>query len=288
MEYIIKPKKIHSTQLVKADLALGSQPLVERNQKASGVISTVEDESGFDQIILIKATYGSGGALIQNQEQLDKFYVFKPALQKKHFSIIQHKLGEKTSKLVYSATSKNKLKTVALSKLERARYCLTDDEIETLARYALKLEKHYGRPMELEWAKEGKSGTLYLLQAKPKPKTAYLKKSAAASMPKLPVKMCINIGSPENAFSAQFLPNDGVGLARLEFIIGKMIGLHPMAALSWAKLPQDLKKQIQELIIPYTLPVDFYLGRLQEGIATLAAAFYPKEVIFRFSDFTSK
>lgn len=401
----------------KVAISVGIQPMIRSDKATSGVIFTLDTESGFDQVILITATLGLGEALVQGRVSPDEFYVFKPSLEKRKFSIIQRKLGQKSHKMVYSSVSKNNIKTVSVSEADKSQFCLNDKEVETLAAYALKIEKHYRKPMDIEWAKDGPKGQLFILQARPETvksriqeqqtikqytlaqkgklltkgqsigqgigsgaamvirdpkkmptlrpgtvlvtdmtdpdwepimkkaaaivtnrggrtchaaivarelgipavigcgdatsrikkgeivtvscaegqighvysgKLAYhLKKLAVKNMPKLPVKLCINIGSPEKAFNAQFLPNAGVGLARLEFIINNLIGIHPNTVLKLASMPKKIKQQIKSLTSAYTSPIEFYTEKLREGISMLAASFYPKEVIFRFSDFKS-
>lgn len=407
----------HGLRHEKVGISVGIQPMIRSDKAVSGVIFTLDTESGFDQVILINATYGLGEALVQGKVSPDEFYVFKPSLKKKKISILQRKLGEKTQKMVYSTSAPQSIKTVRVPTAEQRRFCLRDDEVQILASYALKIEKHYGRPMDIEWAKDGPTGKLYILQARPEtvkspqrkpqilsqykllqkgkiltegqsigqkiasgtaviikhPKdlsalavgkvlvtemtdpaweplmkfakaiitnrggrtchaaivarelgipavigcgnaTAKIKNGEALTVscaegqigqvyagtlkykvnrvsikkiPKLPVRLCLNIGSPEKAFNSQFLPNEGVGLARLEFIINNLIGVHPNTVLKLATLPRVLQKKVKVLAAAYSSPVEFYIEKLREGIAMLAASFYPKEVIFRFSDFKS-
>lgn len=400
----------------KIALSVGVQPMIRSDKGASGVIFTLDTESGFDHVILITASYGLGEAIVQGQVNPDEFVVYKPTLEKNKFSILHRRLGEKATKMIYTNAKQSNqfIKTVSVRETERSRFCINDNDVESLARQALIIEKHYGKPMDIEWAKDGETGELVILQARPEtvksrvqkeqdieryvlskkgkilaegqsvgqrigsgiarvildpkkmqaikpgeilvtdmtdPDWEPIMKSASAiitnrggrtchaaivarelgipaivgcadatkrikqnakitvscaegqkgyvyegeipfkvnkisvkELPKLPVSLCINIGNPEKAFSSRFIPNDGVGLARLEFIISD-IGIHPNALLDYAKLPKALQRQILKKTSAYANPVEFYVEKLREGISTIAAAFYPKQVIFRFSDF---
>lgn len=409
----------HNFDFEKIALSVGIQPMIRSDKGSSGVIFTLDTESGFDKVILITASYGLGEAIAQGSVNPDEFYVYKPTLETKKFAILQRRLGEKAIKMIYSKSTNphDLIKKVPVTEAERLRYCITDEDVETLARYALLIEKHYKRPMDIEWAKDGITGELFILQARPEtvksrglqkqeieqhtlakkgkilaegqsvgqqigegnarivldlknmqgvkpgdvlvtdmtdPDWEPIMKRASAiitnrggrtchaaiiarelgipavvgcgnatqtikenepvtvscaegqkgyvyagklpyvtnkvvikDMPKLPIKICINLGNPDKAFDNQFLPNDGVGLARLEFIISNMIGIHPNAVLSYKTLPKPLQKEIKQKTAAYANPVEFYIEKLREGISMIAAAFAPKEVIFRFSDFKS-
>lgn len=412
----------HKLDHQKFGLSVGIQMMIRSDKGASGVMFTIDTESGFDKVIMISASYGLGETIVQGRVNPDEFLIYKPALEANKFSILQRRLGEKAIKMIYTKTQKPaaSLKTVSVSTSDRSRFCIDDKDIQILSHQALLIEKHYQKPMDIEWAKDGETGQIVILQARPEtvksqnqqdymieryilsltknknkiitqgqsigqrigngvariilnpkkiralspgeilvtdmtdPDWEPLMKSAAAivtnrggrtchaaivarelgipavigcndatthikegeaitvscaegqtgyvyagklsyivnkvsikDIPKLPVKLCINLGNPDKAFTHQFLPNDGVGLARLEFIIGNMIGIHPNAALQFKKLPIKLKQQILKKSTGYKNPVEFYIEKLREGISTIAAAFYPKEVIFRFSDFKS-
>ncbi len=400
-------------------LSVGIQPMVRSDKGASGVIFTLDTESGFDKVILINATYGLGEAIVQGIVNPDEFTVNKYSLENNKFAILQRKLGEKAVKMVYTSSTnpEKSIKKVAVPLAEQQQFCLSDKDIQTLARQALIIEKHYGKPMDIEWAKDGVTGQFYILQARPETvisqrkneqvietysltkqskilakgqsigqrigkgtakvilnlkkmhaiqpgdvlitdmtdpdwepimkiasaivtnrggrtchaaiiarelgvpaivgcgnATSTIKQNSAVTvscaegdigyvydgelpfsvnklsvnnMPDIPVKLCMNIGNPEKAFVSQFLPNNGVGLARLEFIIGTMIGIHPNAALNFDKLDKSLKRDIANKTSAYKNPVEYYIEKLREGISVISAAFYPKEVIFRFSDFKS-
>lgn len=398
----------------KIGISVGVQRMVRSDEGCSGVIFTLDTESGFDQVVFINANYGLGETIVQGLVNPDEFYVFKPMLKSGKQAVLRRTLGSKAIKMINDNQSAHNVKTIPVSIYDQQHFCLTDQEVEKLAKYAVTIEEHYKMPMDIEWAKDN-SG-LYIVQARPETvasqaKTQVLErfyldnkstvlttgrsvgqkigkgnariimdpkkmdtfksgdvlvtdmtdpdwepimKRAAAivtnrggrtchaaiiarelgipavvgcnnattnihegalvtvscaagesgyvyeglldfrveevsitNMPKLPFKLCMNMGNPEKAFGYQFLPNDGVGLARLEFIIGNSIGIHPGALLNFNTLPIDLQKEIKPRISAYANPVDFYVKKLAEGIATIAAAFYPKEVIFRFSDFKS-
>ena len=403
-----------------ADVALsaGIQHMIRSDVGASGVIFTLDTESGFDQVVLITASYGLGEAIVQGIVNPDEFYVFKPALAQGKSAIIKRDLGSKLVQIRYAQNpaAHRTVETCAVPLIQQNRFAISDDEVEELARQAVIIEQHYQRPMDIEWGKDGISGKLYILQARPETvqsqintkllKSYQLKnkseilssgraigqkigsgpvrlilsakemskvqvgdilvtdmtdpdwepvmKRAAAivtnrggrtchaaiiarelgipavvgcgnvtevltegqivtvscadgdaghvfqgmldievtelaleSMPPSPVKIAMNIGNPELAFDLQKLPNHGVGLARLEFIIARMIGMHPKAILDYPNLPDDLKQIIEQKCAGYRNPVQFYVDKLSEGIATIAAAFSPKPVIVRLSDFKS-
>lgn len=402
----------------KVGISAGVQQMIRSDRAASGVMFTLDTESGFDQVVFITGSYGLGETIVQGHINPDEFYVHKPTLSKGKQSIISRSVGDKSMKMIYTnkhSTGKS-VKTVKVPEKERRRFCLTDEEIVELARQALIIEKHYGRPMDIEWAKDGIDGQLYIIQARPEtvktsdnqqiieqyqlktrekpiikgrsigqkigqgvariiktPKemdrlkegeilvtdftdpdwepimkrsaaivtnrggrtchaaiiaremgipavvgcrdatkvikdgelitvscaegeTGYVykgklpynvEKIAINTLPDIPVQLCINLANPEAAFACQFLPNHGVGLARLEFIIGNMIGVHPNALLEFDRLSKHLQSQIQLKSSAYSSPVEFYIEKLAEGIGTIAAAFYPKPIIVRFSDFKS-
>ncbi len=403
----------------RVGLSVAIQPMVRSDKGASGVMFTLDPESGFDKVIIVSGAFGLGEAVVQGQVSPDEFIVYKPALIAHKFSILERRLGRKMVKTIYDTnrSSRKTIKTVPVSQKEQLSFCLSDDDVQQLARQALTIEKHYGKPMDIEWAKDGITGELYIVQARPETvrsqqhehqvietyelkkkgtpiikgqsigqrigsgraklvldhkkmhqvqpgdvlvtdmtdpdwepvmkhaaaiitnrggrtchaaiiarelgipavvgcgdattrvknnqlvtvscaegqqgfvyagKLPYaVKKTSIKNMPEIPLKVCLNIGNPDRAFETQFLPNAGVGLARLEFIISDMIGIHPNAALKHATLPKEIKAAILKRTAAYKNPVEYYIERLREGIAMIAAAFYPKEVIFRFSDFKS-
>ncbi len=399
-------------------LSAGIQRMARSDVGASGVLFTMDTESGFDQVVLITGSWGLGESVVQGAVNPDEYYVSKVALAAQRPAVLMRNLGSKATRMIYSAekAAGRTLTTVETPLAERHRFCLGDGELEELARYAVIIETHYGRPMDVEWARDGIDGKLYILQARPEtvasrkradslerytlkehgallatgraigqkigagpvriifdvsqmnlvnpgdvlvtdmtdPNWEPIMKRASAivtnrggrtchaaiiarelgipavvgcenatkvlkdvsevtvscaegetgniyrgildfdvssmtleRMPSIPVKITMNVGNPQLAFSFQRLPNEGVGLARLEFIISAMIGIHPKACIEYADLPADLKAEVEEKTRGYSDPVAFYREKLAEGISTLAAAFWPKKVIVRLSDFKS-
>jgi len=400
-------------------LSAGIQKMVRSETAASGVMFTLDTESGFRDVVFVTASYGLGETVVQGAVNPDEFYVHKPTFEAGRPAVLRRNLGSKAIKMVYAPDGDNDGKSVQTVKVEaedRNRFCITDAEVGELTRQALIIEKHYNRPMDIEWAKDGDDGRIYIVQARPetvksrvsanvmeryllkekgrvlvegrsighkigsgpvrvvtsihemdrvKPgdvlvtdmtdpdwepvmkraaaivtdrggRTCHaaiiarelgipavvgcgdatellkdgqdvtvscaegdtgliyegkldfeLRKNTVESMPPIPFKIMMNVGNPDRAFDFQSLPNEGVGLARLEFIINRMIGVHPKALLNFDSLPRDVKQTVEKRISGYASPVDFYIDKLVEGISTLAAAFAPKRVIVRLSDFKS-
>jgi pyruvate,water dikinase len=398
-------------------LSAGIQLMVRSDVGASGVLFTLDTESGFRDVVFVTASYGLGETVVQGAVNPDEFYVYKPALRAGKLAIVRRQLGSKAIKMTYAEGSDaaHRVRTENVAPAERARYCLSDADVTALARQALLIEEHYGRPMDIEWGKDGNTGELYILQARPEtvqsrsgreiqrytlkshskvlttgraigarigsgaarvirsvsemskvqagdvliadmtdPDWEPIMKRASAivtnrggrtchaaiiarelgipavvgcadateqvrdgtlvtvscaegdtgsvyegrlefehqsvkldAMPPSPVKLMMNVGNPERAFDFAGIPNNGVGLARLEFIINRMIGVHPRALLEFKSLDSTLKAQIRQHIGPDEEPVDFFINRLAEGIATIACAFAPQPVIVRLSDFKS-
>ncbi len=414
ISYRVHQGFIHS----EVALSVGVQRMVRSDLGAAGVMFTLDTESGFDQVVFITAAYGLGETVVQGQVNPDEFYVYKPALKQGKKSIIRRNLGSKALRMTFtdSRVAGKSVQTLEVPEAERRRFSISDAEVEELARYAVAIEEHYRRPMDIEWGRDGVDGKLYILQARPETVKAsekvdtlrryrlkqrseiltkgraigqrigsgpvrlvksaaemervqpgdvlvtdmtdpdwepVMKRAAAivtnrggrtchaaiiarelgipavvgcgdatrvlkdgrpvtiscaegdtgfvyrgiletevidlslAAMPKAPVKITMNVGNPERAFEFQRLPNEGVGLARLEFIIARMIGVHPKAALAYPDLPGDLKLAVEQHAAGYADPVTFYVEKLVEGVATLGAAFWPKPVIVRLSDFKS-
>ena len=396
-------------------LSAGIQRMVRSDLAASGVLFTLDTESGFPDVVFITSSYGLGEMVVQGAVNPDEFYVHKPMLEQGRLAIVRRGLGSKAKQMVYgkdgAATHIEDVPEAA-----RKRFSLTDEEIGQLARMAITIEKHYQRPMDVEWAKDGVSGELFIVQARPETVKAraskdmlqqyhlkqhstvlvtgraigqrigsgpvrvimhavemnqvqpgdvlvtdmtdpdwepVMKRASAivtnrggrtchaaivarelgipavvgcgdateklrdgqsvtvscaegdtgniyeglleaevrdvslGKMPEPPVKIMMNVGNPERAFDFAQLPNAGVGLARLEFIINRMIGVHPKAVLEYPNLPADLKRTVEEQAAGYADPVSFYVDRIAEGVSTIAAAFWPKPVIVRLSDFKS-
>ncbi|MBO0493621.1 MULTISPECIES: phosphoenolpyruvate synthase [unclassified Pseudomonas] len=399
-------------------LSAGVQRMVRSETGTAGVMFTLDTESGFRDVVFITGAYGLGETVVQGAVNPDEFYVHKHTLEAGRPAILRRNLGSKAIKMIYGDEAKagRSVKTVDVDKADRARFCLTDAEVSELAKQAMIIEKHYKCPMDIEWAKDGDDGKLYIVQARPetvKSRTSanvmerYLlketgtvlvegraigqrigagkvriikdvsemdkvqpgdvlvsdmtdpdwepvmkrasaivtnrggrtchaaiiarelgipavvgcgnatqllkdgqgvtvscaegdtgfifegelgfdiKQNSIDAMPDLPFKIMMNVGNPDRAFDFAQLPNAGVGLARLEFIINRMIGVHPKALLNYDGLPLDIKESVDKRIAGYNDPVGFYVEKLVEGISTLAAAFYPKKVIVRLSDFKS-
>jgi pyruvate,water dikinase len=386
-------------------LSAGIQKMVRSETAASGVMFTLDTESGFREVVFITASYGLGETVVQGAVNPDEFYVHKPTLEAGRPAVLRRNLGSKAIKMVYSTDSSTDhfVDTVKVDQEERGRFCISDAEVEELARQAMIIEKHYQRPMDIEWAKDGDDGRIYIVQARPetvKSRAAanvmerYLLKEqgkvlvegrsighkigsgpvrivdsikemdrvqsgdvlvtdmtdpdwepvmkrasaivtdrggrtchAAIIARELGIPAVVGCGDatevlkegqevtvscaegdtgmiyegslnfelrentvdsmPDIPFDFQALPNEGVGLARLEFIINRMIGVHPKALLNFDSLPRDIHQTVEKRISGYASPVDFYVDKLVEGISTLAAAFYPKKVIVRLSDFKS-
>ncbi len=399
-------------------LSAGVQRMVRSETGTAGVMFTLDTESGFRGVVFITGAYGLGETVVQGAVNPDEFYVHKHTLEAGRPAILRRNLGSKAIKMIYGDEAKagRSVKTVDVDKAERARFCLSDAEVSELAKQAMIIEKHYKCPMDIEWAKDGDDGKLYIVQARPetvKSRTSanvmerYLlketgtvlvegraigqrigagkvriikdvsemdkvqpgdvlvsdmtdpdwepvmkrasaivtnrggrtchaaiiarelgipavvgcgnatqllkdgqgvtvscaegdtgfifegelgfdiKQNSIDAMPDLPFKIMMNVGNPDRAFDFAQLPNAGVGLARLEFIINRMIGVHPKALLNYDGLPLDIKESVDKRIAGYNDPVGFYVEKLVEGISTLAAAFYPKKVIVRLSDFKS-
>jgi len=399
-------------------LSAGVQRMVRSETGTAGVMFTLDTESGFRDVVFITGAYGLGETVVQGAVNPDEFYVHKQTLQAGRPAILRRNLGSKAIKMVYGEEAKagRSVKTVEVDRAERARFCLSDEEVNELAKQAMIIEQHYQRPMDIEWAKDGDDGKLYIVQARPETvksrssanvmeryllkekgtvlvegraigqrigagkvrvindvsemdkvqpgdvlvsdmtdpdwepvmkrasaivtnrggRTCHaaiiarelgipavvgcgnatqllkdgqgvtvscaegdtgfifegelgfdIKQNSVDAMPELPFKIMMNVGNPDRAFDFAQLPNAGVGLARLEFIINRMIGVHPKALLNYAGLPPELKDSVDKRIAGYSDPVGFYVEKLVEGISTLAAAFYPKKVIVRLSDFKS-
>ena len=398
-------------------LSIGVQQMVRSDLGASGVVFSIDTESGFDKVVFITSAYGLGENVVQGAVNPDEFYVFKPTLESGKKSILKRQLGEKAIKMVYSTDSIAGISThnIQVEPDERRQFSINDEEVLQLARHAVAIEKHYGRPMDIEWAKDGNSGEIFILQARPETvksiagniQEIYHLKSRgqiltsgksvgqkiatgkarvileASDMSQLqsgevlitditdpdwePVmkiasaivtnrggrtchaaiiarelgipaivgtgnsttvvttgqqvtvscsegdsgnvydgiqefeieqidlgkferpktKIMLNLGNPDQAYEASHLPTDGVGLARLEFIINNSIRVHPRALLEYDNLDQETREQIDAITAGYPNPETFFVNRLAEGVATIAAAFYPKPVIVRMSDFKS-
>ena len=398
-------------------LSVGVQLMVRSDVGSSGVIFTLDTETGFRNAVFITASYGLGETVVQGAVNPDEFYVYKKALDSDHHPILRKTIGSKAIKMVYSdnPTPGKTVDTVDVDEKDSLKFCIDDEDIIALARMAVTIEKHYDRPMDIEWGKDGNDGKLYILQARPEtvqsrsgrtierftlkgrsnvvsrgrsighkigvgkakvindvsemnrihpgdvlvsdmtdPDWEPVMKRAAAivtnrggrtchaaiiarelgipavvgcgdatatitdgsdvtvscaegdegyvydgkldfdeklieldSLPDIPVKLMMNVGNPDRAFDFANIPNRGVGLARLEFIINRMIGVHPQALLEYDKLDDDTRAAVDDQMAGYDDPVTFFIDKLAEGVGTIAAAFDPEPVIVRMSDFKS-
>ena len=397
-------------------LSAGVQLMVRSDVGASGVLFTLDTESGFREVVFVTASYGLGENVVQGAVNPDEFYVYKPTLREGKPAVVRRQIGSKQIRMVYSDVPGERVKNEDTPLELRRKFAITDADVEELARQSLVIEQHYGRPMDIEWARDGVSGKLFIVQARPEtvksrvratqieryallgkggvvaegraigqkigagtarvvrslsemskfqpgdvliadmtdPDWEPIMKRAAAivtnrggrtchaaiiarelgvpavvgtgdamekvrdgapvtvscaegdtgfiyggileyevtradleNMPPAPLKIMMNVGNPERAFDFAQLPNQGIGLARLEFVIARQIGIHPRALLEYEKQPADIKAKIDEMSAGYANPVAFYVDRLAEGIATLTAAFAPNPVIVRLSDFKS-
>lgn len=402
----------------QVSIAVGVQKMVRSDLGSSGVMFTIDTESGFDQVIFITSSYGLGECVVQGMVNPDEFYVYKKGLTSAKYPIIRKSLGNKNLKMEFadSTVTGSSVKTTAVSDQAKNNFSLNDQQIIELAQYGLIIEQHYQKAMDIEWGLDGSDGKIYILQARPETiksqevgnkLTRYrihhrgevltsgravgqkaaigkvrlvndsskmyevqagdvlvtdmtdpdwepvMKKASAivtnrggrtchaaiiarelgipavvgcenateklttglevtvsccegdtgyiyknyltiekrelniAQMPEIPIKIMMNVANPELAFNFSSIPNCGVGLARLEFIINHQIGIHPKALLEYDNLPSQLKELVKEKIAGYASPISFYVDKLAEGVATIAAAFYPHPVIVRLSDFKS-
>ena len=403
-------------------LSAGVQRMVRSDSGASGVMFTIDTESGFEDVVFVTSSYGLGEMVVQGAVNPDEFYVHKPTLRAGRPAVLRKTMGSKLIKMVFAdqAEAGKSVQTIDVPEADRRQFSISNEEITELAQYALIIEEHYGRPMNIEWGRDGIDGKLYILQARPEtvksqekehgqgnslrrytlsgerkvlaegraigqkvgqgkvrliqsaaemdqvqagdilvtdmtdPDWEPVMKRAAAivtnrggrtchaaiiarelgipavvgcgnasevlsqgqevtvscaegdtgliydglldvqvddvalnNMPPAPVKIMMNVGNPELAFTFAGLPSEGIGLARMEFIINRQIGIHPKALLDFDRLEGSLKNEIAERIAGYPSPVDFYVDKITEGVATLAASVYPRKVIVRMSDFKS-
>ena len=400
-------------------LSAGVQRMCRSDKGAAGVMFTLDTESGFDQVVFVTASYGLGETVVQGAVNPDEFYVHKPILAQGKYPIVRKTLGSKLIKMEFDTDKESgrSVRTVDVSPEDRRRFALTDDDVIELAKFACIIEKHYGRPMDIEWGKDGIDGKIYILQARPEtvksrqnnadvqqkftlktrgkvlvegraigqkigagpvrivhdatemdrvqkgdilvtdmtdPNWEPVMKRASAivtnrggrtchaaiiarelgipavvgcgdatdvlqedqnvtvscaegdtgniydgiqeftvenvrrgALPEIPVKVMMNIGNPQLAFDFCQIPNSGVGLARLEFIINNNIGVHPKLVLDYPNIASEMRDKLERLSAGYKSPRDFFESKLAEGVATIACAFYPRKVIVRMSDFKS-
>ncbi len=400
-------------------LSAGVQRMCRSDKGAAGVMFTLDTESGFDQVVFVTASYGLGETVVQGAVNPDEFFVFKPTLAAGKYPIVRRNLGSKLIKMEFDPdkASGRSVRTVDVDPEDRRKFAITDEDVIELAKFATIIEKHYGRPMDIEWGKDGIDGKIYILQARPEtvksrqatsdvqqkfslktkgkvlaegraigqkigagpvrivadasemdrvqkgdvlvtdmtdPNWEPVMKKASAivtnrggrtchaaiiarelgipavvgcgdatdcleentpvtvscaegdtghiysgiqdftveevrrgALPEVPVKIMMNIGNPQLAFDFCQIPNKGVGLARLEFIINNNIGVHPKLCLEYPAIPSEMRDKLDRITAGYKDPVDFYVSKIAEGVATIACAFFPKKVIVRMSDFKS-
>lgn len=400
-------------------LSAGVQRMCRSDKGAAGVMFTLDTESGFDQVVFVTASYGLGETVVQGAVNPDEFYVHKPILAQGKYPIVRKTLGSKLIKMEFDPdkTSGRPVRTVDVPDEERRRFALTDEDVVELAKFACIIEKHYGRPMDIEWGKDGIDGKIYILQARPetvksrqnkadvqlrytlKAKSKVLvqgraigqkigagpvrivhgademervkkgdvlvtdmtdpnwepvmkrasaivtnrggrtchaaiiarelgipavvgcgdatdvleenqpvtvscsegdtgniydgildfsvEESKRGALPEIPVKIMMNVGNPQLAFEFSQIPNCGVGLARLEFIINNNIGVHPKLVLEYPNIPSEMRDVVERVSAGYSSPREFFVSKIAEGVATIACAFYPRKVIVRMSDFKS-
>lgn len=398
-------------------LSAGVQKMVRSDKSTAGVMFTLDTESGFEKVILINASWGLGETVVKGRVNPDQFFIFKDTLEQGFRSIISRRLGSKEVKLIYrqgDSEDGSSTKQVRVNTAERKKLCLNDDDVLQLSKWGLAIEKHYGHPQDIEWAKDGHSGELYIVQARPETihrrtrqniieeyilerrgrvlvkglaigekigqgkarvlngikemkhfkkgevlitrvtdpdwepimrmagaivteqggKTSHaaivsrelgvpcvvgtgnatkviktgqdvtvssaegeegfiyqgllpfsVRRTVIKNLPSLKTKILMNVAEPDSAFKFSFLPNDGVGLAREEFIFSNFIKIHPLALINYKKQPADIRRQINRLTVGYKDKKQFLVDKLSEGIALISSAFYPKDVIVRFSDF---
>jgi pyruvate,water dikinase len=396
-------------------LSAGVQRMVRSDLGAAGVMFTLDTESGFRDVVFITSAYGLGETVVQGSVNPDEFYVYKPALRAGRDAIIRRNIGSKAQKLIYATDAGRRVELASVPDVDARRFSISDEDVVELARQALSIEEHYGRPMDIEWGKDGETGEVFILQARPEtvqsrssnstvrfslkergrvlargrsigqrvgagvarivesaaemqlvqagdvlvtdmtdPDWEPVMKRAAAivtnrggrtchaaiiarelgipavvgcgdaterihdgmpvtvscaegdegyvydgrlefeerevqlgKLPNIPVKLMMNVGNPDRAFAFAGIPNHGVGLARLEFIINRMIGVHPRALLELEDQDDDVRRAIEAQMAGFTDPIEFFVQKLAEGIASIAAAFAPNPVIVRLSDFKS-
>ncbi len=414
-ERAISHRQHHGHSHSEAAMSVGIQEMVRSDEASAGVMFTLDTESGFDKVVFITSAFGLGEAVVEGMVNPDEFYVHKESLNAGRPAILRRNLGAKAIKMIHGDDD-NPVQEIRVEREKRLTFSISDDEVLELARQAISIESHYKQAMDIEWAKDGLDGKIYIVQARPETVKSRSNKSSmeryllketgtllcegrsvghkigsgpvkvldhksqitdiqvgdvlvaemtdpdwepamkkasaiitnrggrtchaaiiarelgipavvgcsdatdqlkseqivtvscaegdtgfiydgslnfehktntSDSMPELPFKLMMNVGNPDRAFDFQALPNEGVGLARLEFIINRMIGVHPKALLNFQSLPPEVRMTVERRIAGYKDPIEFYVEKLVEGISTLAAAFSPKKVIVRLSDFKS-
>jgi phosphoenolpyruvate synthase/pyruvate phosphate dikinase len=275
----------------KVSLSVGVMKMVRSDMASSGVIVTLDPVSGLRDVVFITGAYGLGENVVQGKVDPDEFYVHKPTFLAGHRAVLRRSLGQKQfARRTAEDHGSNSTRDQVMTEAARSRFCIADAEVLTLADHAIRIEQHYSAqtghpvPMVIEWAKDAVDGGLYIVQARPE--TVALQPSGEA--PGLPrTQIMVNLGDPDLAFRTAMMPNAGVGLAQMEFIISRHIGVHPMALLHPGKLTTEERVRIAALSRNVGSPREFFVRTLAEGVGTIAAAFWPKPVIARLSNFTT-
>lgn len=283
----------------RVGLSIGVQRMVRSDLGSAGVMFTVDTETGFPNLVLIHASFGLGETVAQGSVSPDEYYVFKPTLRLGHNSILKKNLGSKEFKLVYDIGGGKMVKPIPVPNQDRRRFALSDEDILKLARWAVTIEDYHNEqyemrfPMEIEWAKDGRTGELFILQARPEefPSSQASQASQASQdtsdLPRPETEIMLNISDPSEALRLSQVPNDGVGLARQDLILNDLIGIHPMALIHPEKTQAEDLERIMELTSSHPDKTRFFIDKLAEGVGLIAAAFYPKDVILRLSDLKS-
>jgi phosphoenolpyruvate synthase/pyruvate phosphate dikinase len=275
----------------KVFLSVGVMKMVRADMASSGVICTLDTTSGFSDVVFIAGAYGLGKNVVQGKVDPDEFYVHKPTFLAGHRAVLRRSLGQKQFALRSTEGHGGTTRDQVMTEAARSRFCIDDTEVLTLADCALRIEQHCsaqaGHPvsMDIEWAKDAVDGGLYIVQARPATVVSQLT-AEAAELPR--TQIMVDLGDPGLAFRTAMMPNVGVGLARMEFIISQHIGVHPMALLHPGRLTTEERVRIAALSRNVSSPREFFVRSLAEGVGTIAAAFWPKPVNVRLSDFTTE
>ncbi|GAB1544136.1 hypothetical protein NUACC21_68120 [Scytonema sp. NUACC21] len=283
-------RAIHGFDHFNVALSVGIQKMVRSDLAVSGVMFSIDTETGFKDTVLITAAYGLGENVVQGAVNPDKYLVFKPTLKQGYRPILNKRIGTKEIKMMYDVGGSKITKNVPIVPSDRTAFALNDDDILQLAYWACLIEEHYSQihgtytPMNIDWAKDGITQELFVVQARP----ITLQEVTLEKVPYTRTKIMMNVENPEEAFGLASIPNDGIGLARMEFIITHNIKAHPLALIHYNELEDKVaKSEIAELTAQYEDKAKFFVDKLAQSIGTIAAAFYPKPVIVRLSDFKS-
>jgi pyruvate,water dikinase len=280
----------HGLDHFKAALSVGVMKMVRSDMAASGVILTFDAKSGFRDVVSVTGAYGLGQNVVRGNVDPDEFHVHKPTFIAGHRVVLRRSLGQKQFALRFANDEVGSSTRVQImTEAARSRFCIDDAEVLALADCAIRIEQHFSAraghpvPMEIEWAKDAEDGKLYIVQADPKTIAACGGELGALELPR--TQVMVDLGNPELAFRTAMMPNAGVGLARMEFIISEHIGIHPMALTHADRLTAEERVRIAALSRNVGSPREFFVRTLAEGVGSIAAAFWPKPVTARFSDF---